>query len=138
MEAQALCNAGAGGHGGLGSQGKRNDLSTNSGKDLNPSLALQLAVPSVDGGGLGASASSMQRLGKEGELWAGGAECGGDWDVTAHSEKDSRVGLQRLKVGEPCPSQGLQSAPHCEPCLPGYLKLLAMFWATLMGKVTAF
>lgn len=103
MEAQALCNAGAGSHGGLGHQGRRNDLSTNSGPDLNPSLALQLAVLSMDGGGLGASASPIQRPGNEGELWAAGAKCGGDWDVTSHSEKDSRVGLPRHKVGGPCP-----------------------------------
>lgn len=98
-----MCNAGAGGHGGLGRQGKRNDLSTNSGPDLSPSLALQLAVPSMDGGGPGASASPMQRPGKEGELWAAGAKCGGDCEVTSHTEKGSRVGLPRLKVGGPCP-----------------------------------
>lgn len=101
MEAQVLCNAGAGGHGGHGRQGKRNDLSTNSGPDLNPSLALQLAVPSMDGGGLGASASPMQHLGKEGELWAAGAKCGGDWEVTSHSEKTAEWDFRNSGLGGP-------------------------------------
>lgn len=61
-----MCNAGAGGHDGLGRRGKRNDLSTNSGPDLNPSLALQLAALSMDGGGLGASASPCSVQEKKG------------------------------------------------------------------------
>lgn len=49
--------------------------------------------------GSGSLRFPMQRPGKEGELWATGAKCGGDWDVTS----DSRVGLPRLTVGGPCP-----------------------------------